>query len=228
MADKDVVLIAGTICEWQDPDTKEWAVMPGLTKLGELGDVSESKEKTNLSNTSKRYGSGLRDAADQDLEGQYVPKQDASEPYYDDYLLQTAFFKACKAELEFNFRVNWPDGEVNAFLFKSLGFKWADGTQEDWKMFMVPGKQNSRYIYGVTLSGAATVAAAATTQLSFETDPANITAADYAGEVEWSSSDEAVVTVDANGLVTGVAAGNAIIYVIVRGVSAMLEIEVTA
>lgn len=227
MADKDVVLLAGTVCEWQDPATGLWAIAPSLTGLGELGDVAESKEKTNLANRQKRYGSGLRDAADQDLEGQYIPKQESGEEYYEEYVLQQAFFKACKAELEFNFRILWPDGEVNGFLFKSLGFKWQDGTQEDWKMFTVPGKQNARMVYGVEVTGTGTVTTSSTTQLAFDTDPSTLVESDYSGAVEWSSSDEAIATVDEDGLVTGVSAGTAVITVEVRGVPGEMEVTVS-
>ncbi|MBI9008566.1 MAG: InlB B-repeat-containing protein [Tenericutes bacterium] len=59
----------------------------------------------------------------------------------------------------------------------------------------------------ITLSGAATVVVGGTTQLSVTTDPV-----DANNDIIWYSSDEAVVTVDQSGIVTGVAQGTATVY----------------
>ncbi len=39
-------------------------------------------------------------------------------------LLKTTLGSGITNEEEFNIRVKWPDGEVNGFLFKALGFEW--------------------------------------------------------------------------------------------------------
>lgn len=222
---EDVILNAGTTVEHQLTDGT-WKRIPKVTVLGAVGEQSEPKEKTTLEDRIKKYGSGLRDAPDKNMQGNYIPEQEIGDEYYDDYLLQQEFITRCRNEEEFNVRVNWSDGEVTGFLFKALGFQFNDGNQEEWKMWTVNGKQNSRVVYSVTVSGTATVATAATTQLSAAVVPANLTAADY-GDIEWTSSDVTKATVSATGLVTGVAAGSAIITAEVRGVVGSLAVTVS-
>ena len=223
----NVILIAGTIVEMQT-DTG-WQEVPRLTEIGAVGETSEAKEKTTLSDRIKKYDSGMRDAPDKNLKGQYVPVQKSGDPYFNEHTLQQAFIKRCRDEEEFNIRVKWPDGEVNGFLFKALGFEWDAGNQEEWKMFTVNGKQNSRVVYDVTVSGTATVATTATTQLTVTTTPAGIITNDGTGggTVVWESSNPAKATVDQNGLVTGVAAGTTIITAEFRGVVGELKVTVS-
>lgn len=223
---EDVILIAGTTVEHQLANGT-WKRAPRLTSIGVVGEMSEPKEKTTLEDTSKVYGSGLQDAADKTFNGQYIPPQEMADQYYDDYLLQQEFITRCRNKEEFNMRVNWPDGEVSGFLVKTLGFQFTEMTQEDWKMFTVNGKQNSTVIYGVSLSGTATVAVAGTTQLSYATVPAVMTDKQR-GTVTWTSSDVTKATVDDNGLVTGVAAGAVVITAEIRGVVGSLAVTVTA
>lgn len=223
----DVILVAGTKLE-MEVTAGVWQRVPKMKSIGAIGEQSEPKEKTTLEDRIKTYGSGLRDAPDKNVQGQYIPKQESGDEYYDDYVLQQAFITRCRNEEEFNLRVVWPDAEVNGFLFKSLGFEWDDSTQEDWKMFTCNGKQNSRMVFGATVTGTDTIAAAATTQLSLAVVPATLVLSEYQDDIVWSSSDEAVATVDANGLVTGVSAGTTTITAEVRGVPGTIEITVTA
>ena len=223
----NVILIAGTIVEMQT-DTG-WQEVPRLTEIGAVGETSEAKEKTTLSDRIKKYDSGMRDAPDKNLKGQYVPLQQSGDQYFNEYTLQQAFIKRCRDEEEFNIRVKWPDGEVNGFLFKSLGFEWDAGNQEEWKMFTVNGKQNSRVVYDLTVTGTATVVTAATTQLSVTTTPAGVVTNDGSdsGSVVWTSSNPLKATVDQNGRVTGVAAGVAIITAEFRGVVGELKVTIS-
>ena len=227
----NVILIAGTIVEMQVTTgmTTSWQEVPRLTEIGAVGETSEAKEKTTLSDRIKKYDSGMRDAPDKNLKGQYVPLQQSGDQYFNEYTLQQAFIKRCRDEEEFNIRVKWPDGEVNGFLFKSLGFEWDAGNQEEWKMFTVNGKQNSRVVYDLTVTGTATVATAGTTQLTVVTTPAGVVTNDGSGsgKVTWTSSDPLKATVDQNGRVTGVAAGVAIITAGFRGVVGELKVTVS-
>ena len=228
----NVTLIAGTVVEMEkvsELGVSTWHEVPRLTEIGAVGETSEAKEKTTLSDRIKKYDSGMRDAPDKNLKGQYVPEQPVGGQYADERTKQQDFITRCRNEEEFNIRVKWPDGDVNGFLFKSLGFEFDQGSQEDWKMFTVNGKQNSRVIYELTVSGTATVAVAATTQLSVVTVPADIQVNDGTGNstVRWLSSDPLKATVDDNGLVTGVAAGTTIITAEFRGVVGELEVTVS-
>ena len=222
----NVILIAGTIVEMQVTTgmTTSWQEVPRLTEIGAVGEQSEPKEKTTLSDRIKKYDSGMRDAPDKNLKGQYVPLQQSGDQYFNEYTLQQAFIKRCRDEEEFNIRVKWPDGEVNGFLFKSLGFEWDAGNQEEWKMFTVNGKQNSRVVYDLTVAGTATVAVAATNQLTVTTTPAGV---DTNDGITWTSSAPAKATVDDNGLVKGVAAGTTIITAEFRGVVGELKVTVS-
>ena len=223
----NVILIAGTVVEMQV--NAGWQEVPRLTEIGAVGEQSEPKEKTTLSDRIKKYDSGMRDAPDKNLKGQYVPLQQSGDQYFNEYTLQQAFIKRCRDEEEFNIRVKWPDGEVNGFLFKSLGFEWDAGNQEEWKMFTVNGKQNSRVVYDLTVTGTATVATAATTQLSVTTTPTGVVTNDGTGNstVRWLSSNPLKATVDNNGLVKGVAAGTTIITAEFRGVVGELKVTVS-
>ena len=228
----NVTLIAGTVVEMEkvsELGVSTWHEVPRLTEIGAVGGQSEPKEKTTLSDRIKKYDSGMRDAPDKNLKGQYVPEQPVGGQYADERTKQQDFITRCRNEEEFNIRVKWPDGDVNGFLFKSLGFEFDQGSQEDWKMFTVNGKQNSRVIYDLTVSGTATVTVAATTQLSVATVPADIQVNDGTGNstVRWLSSDPLKATVDDNGLVTGVAAGTTIITAEFRGVVGELKVTVS-
>lgn len=222
---EDVILNAGTTVEHQVTDGS-WKRIPSLTVLGAVGEQSDPKEKTTLEDRIKKYGSGLRDAPDKNMQGNYIPMQESGDEHYDDFVLQQEFINRCRNQEEFNVRVNWSDGEVTGFLFKSLGFQFNEGGQEDWKMWTVNGKQNSRVIYTVNVTGTATVSTSSDTQLTAAWIPSDITSAD-AGGVIWTSSDETKATVDANGLVTGVAAGDVIITAEIRGVVGSLEVTVS-
>lgn len=228
----NVTLIAGTVVEMEkvsELGVSTWHEVPRLTEIGAVGEQSEPKEKTTLSDRIKKYDSGMRDAPDKNLKGQYVPEQPVGCQYADERTKQQDFITRCRNEEEFNIRVKWPDGDVNGFLFKSLGFEFDQGSQEDWKMFTVNGKQNSRVIYELTVSGTATVAVDATTQLTVVTVPADIQVNDGTGNstVRWLSSDPLKATVDDNGLVTGVAAGTTIITAEFRGVVGELKVTVS-
>ena len=80
----DVILIAGTIVEHKTV-AGEWKRAPRLTAIGAIGEQAEPKEKTTLEDTIRKYDSGLRDAPDKNLTGQYIPVKESGDEYYDDY-----------------------------------------------------------------------------------------------------------------------------------------------
>jgi hypothetical protein len=125
------------------PGANSYTVIPRVTAIGAIGSQSEKKEKTVLSDDRKRYGNGLKDAEDKELKGQYVPFNDTGETYEADYTAQQTFFGHVKNEQEMMIKIEWPDGETDEFLFQPLGFYKDEPNQEEWKMWTVPGTQNS-------------------------------------------------------------------------------------
>lgn len=225
----DVILVAGTIVEHQLTNG-DWARAPRLTTLGAVGEQSEAKEKTTLEDKIRKYGSGLRDAPDKNLSGQYIPEQQSGDEFYDDYVLQQQFIDRLKCEEEFNLRVIWPDGEYMGWYHKSLGFQIDEGSQEDWKMWTSNGKQNTRVIYQSDLSIAGGSAVGTADELVVNIE--SVRDVDL-GDVVWSSGDVAIATVavdptdSTKAVVTGVAAGTVTITAEARGVPVTLEVTVS-
>ena len=72
----NVILIAGTIVEMEvisGLGVSSWQEVPRLTEIGAIGESSEPKEKTTLSDKIKKYDSGMRDAPDKNLKGHIDP-----------------------------------------------------------------------------------------------------------------------------------------------------------
>lgn len=216
------VILAGLCVEVYDADalpSPEWFSVPNITNIGDLGETAEKKEKTNLCDTIRKYSDGLQDAPDKSIEGQYIPTQASASVYYTEWVNQQRFIKMCRAKKEFLMRVKWNDGETNSFLFKSLGSMQQSPNQAEWKMFTVAGVQNTRVLWAVDITGETAVAAASTIDLVATTDPADLLLDQGTLDTTtWSSSDELIATVDANGTVTGVAAGEVTIMAEIRGV----------
>ncbi|CAH9015518.1 Ig-like group 2 protein [Vibrio phage 393E50-1] len=230
MAGQNSVLIAGTIVEQQKPDGS-WKRVPRITALGATGEQAESKEKTAIEDTIRKYGSGLREAPDKNLSGQYIPPQKVGDEYELDRALQQDFIARCRGEEEFYIRITFPDLERCKLQFKALGYQVDDGTQEDWKIFTANGKQNSRpewseaaAMTGMTIGGGDTVATSATLQLTVETVPLD---AYYVPGLEFETSDSSIATVSPSGLVTGVKAGSVDITVTFNGMDEVHSITVS-
>jgi len=195
---EDVVLVAGTRVEHQRivNGIEIWYDVPGILKFGGVGDTSDPKEKTTISNLIKKYGSGLRDAPDKTVEGQYIPYTVAGETYYDDFVNQQDFISRCQNEEEFILRVIWPDGEANSYLFKALGFEFPESDGGDWKMFKISGKQNSRALLGLqpAIVNANIASGGSATAPSYITKPSGLE--NETGETTYYSSDTDVLTVN--------------------------------
>ena len=149
MPDQDVSLancVVGYDSTTQPPNPGDvgnsFITIPFCTAIGALGLMAESKEKTNLSDTIKKYGAGLQDAPDKALKGQYIPFNDTGEAYATEYAAQQIFFGVCRARTAMAIQITWPDGEVNEFELQPLGFETDDPSQEEWRMWTVNGKQN--------------------------------------------------------------------------------------
>ena len=115
----------------------------GMTDSGEIGLISDAKEKTNMEDGSKRYGSGMQDAPDKELKGYEIPFQGTDGPYKAERDVQQTFLQACKENKQFMVKIVWADGEENEFLYKSLGKKTTAPNSSEWKGFSISGKQNS-------------------------------------------------------------------------------------
>ena len=144
MSTSDVTLVAGAYFEQYDIDTGLWYRIPRLTSTGETGSTADAKEKTTTEDRIKRYGTGLFDGGDKTLKGQWIPEQDEGSEHYADYELQKRFLDRAENTEEMPMRLNYPNRKRGVFTFKSLGMMIDDGTAEDWLMFTVGGKQNSK------------------------------------------------------------------------------------
>jgi len=224
------ILIAGTIVEQQKPDGS-WLRVPRITALGAIGEQSEAKEKTVIEDTIRKYGSGLRDAPDKNLTGQYIPPQKVGDDYELDRTLQQDFIVRARAEEEFPIRITFPDLERCQFTLKTLGYQIDDATQEDWKMFTSNGKQNSRPVWStapemtaVEVTGPSSVTVGQDITLVAGTTPSD---AYYVPGVTFETDDPSIATVSQAGVVTGVSAGSANITVTLNGFDTIHAVTVS-
>lgn len=221
------VILASLNAFWIDPTDGTLKNIPSLTDIGEIGEESEKKEKTNLSDQIKKYADGMQDAPDKSLIGQDIPYQAQTSNYYQDYVDQQAFYKIMREKREVHIVIKFEDGKDVSFLFKPLGFKFQSPNQAEWRMFEIPGSQNTRTLWGVDITGSDTVAANSTIDLAAATDPTDLTL--ETGETfTWSSSNDNIATVDSSGVVSGVAAGEVDIMAEIRGVVGHHTVTVTA
>lgn len=226
----NVILVAGTVVEQQLPDNS-WIRIPRIVKLGAVGEQSTPKEKTCIEEDTKTYGSGMREAPDKNLQGQYIPPQTDDGAYLLDRELQQNFIVRARAEESMQVRVTYPDRERCQFLLKTLGYQVDDVTQEDWKLFTVNGKQNSRPAWsvaetmtGVAITGLTTVAVGESITLTAAAVPADA----YCKPGTLFSVDvPEIATISNSGVVTGVSAGTAIITVTLNGFDTTQEITVS-
>ena len=222
------VILASLDAFWIDPDDGTLKNIPSLTDIGEIGEESEKKEKTNLSDRIKKYADGMQDAPDKSLVGQDIPYQAAGSRYYQDYLDQEAFYKIMREKREVYIVIKWEDGSSNSFLFKPLGFKLQAPNQAEWRMFEIPGSQNSLTLFAVDISGGATVAEGGELTLTATTDPSDLPL-DSNEAFKWSSSNDEVATVEeSSGKVTGVKEGEVEIMAEIRGVVGYQKVTVTS
>jgi len=134
-------LAAGTITSFAtDLTTPVYTVIPGIMSFGPSGYTAPAKDRTTLADTEMKYGSGLPDAPDKTIKGQY----------YGDDTDQKAFIAACRARTPMLLKCQFPDkpdatgtGTVVTVELQPLGFEIDDPTGAEWLMFTVTAKQNS-------------------------------------------------------------------------------------
>lgn len=224
---EDVLLISGMTMEhyMNVNGVWSWLPIPNATSFGGVGEMADKKEKTNLSDRIKKYGSGMQDAPDRSISGQYIPPQEDDSPYLQEYLDQQVFIKRCRNKEEFMVRINWTDGEINSYLFAALGFMIDDENQEEWKKWTVNGAQNTRTLWSLNVSGTNSVLAGEQIEdIIVDTVPVDLDRG--VDVVTYESKNTDIATVDANGVVTGVSAGEVDICAYFRGVEGKLTITV--
>ena len=134
-------LAAGTITSFSTAlDTPNYTVIPGILSFGPSGYTAPAKDRTTLADTEMKYGSGLPDAPDKTIKGQY----------YGDDTDQKAFITACRARTPMLLKCQFPDkpndtgtGTVVIVELQPLGFEIDEPTAAEWLMFTVTAKQNS-------------------------------------------------------------------------------------
>lgn len=217
MSKSDVTLVAGAYAEQYDVTTGTWKRIPRLTSTGETGSTADPKEKTTTEDRIKRYGLGLFDGGDKTLKGQWIPEQDEGSEHAADYVLQDEFLTRADAGEEMPMRLTYPNRKRGVFTFQALGMMIDDGTAEDWLMFTVGGKQNSKVDWST--DAPVLTAIEATTPVSLAVDGSTtIALTNTPVDAFWVvngdsfvSSDQTVASVTKWGYVKALTAGTATI-----------------
>lgn len=128
-------LAAGTTVGFEldpsgSPDT--FTIIDGFTSLGAIGETGEAKDQTTLSDTTKRYGKGIKD----------TPEQSLKHYYYPDDADQLALIQKAVAQEPIKMQVTWPSGIVAVVTIQLLGWQKDDNSAEDWEMGTISGRQS--------------------------------------------------------------------------------------
>lgn len=131
MSNKEAILAAGTIVAFELTAGK-FTVVNGIRSFGALGETGEAKDQTTLADTTKRYGRGLKDTAEQTIKSYHYPLNTDQETFID---------KAVAQELT-KMKVIYPSGRQGTVDLQLLGFQMDENTAEDWETFTVQSRQS--------------------------------------------------------------------------------------
>lgn len=135
MTQSVAVLGAGTRTFWRSKGEKKWQTVPGLTAIGEVGNIAPTVEVTSLADRAKRYMAGVFDAPEKELKGYYYGKASPE---------QAAFVNAALAGMTVEMCHLWFTTPITVGVYEValLGFKLDETQNESAVTFMVSGKQN--------------------------------------------------------------------------------------
>lgn len=129
---KVATLAAGTVLAFDVGSSGVFVPLPGAITIGEVGEVSEAKEKQVLSDTIKKYGAGLADAGEATIGGQW----------YGLDAIQQSFQDACIARQAMDIQITFPNGVTAVYPFQPRGFTVDEPTGAEWLMFKAVGNKN--------------------------------------------------------------------------------------
>lgn len=132
---KKAFLMAGTKFYFDasaDHQTPDWQEVAGIESFGALGETTESKENTTISDEAKTYGAAMQDSAEAAINGQFY-STDANQKTFRD--------KAKAKELVY-IKVELKDGTTAEMQYQLLGFQIVEGTGEDWVKFSIPYRKS--------------------------------------------------------------------------------------
>lgn len=181
--------------------------VPGMTAIGDVGEMADTQETTTLEDTSRTYIGALATPANKQFVGNYLPSDPA----------QAKFVQAAKDRKTIIIKIVMPTRPktigVNTVVL--LGFQLNGPTAENVIQFTVGGQASGKTIWStdtdvdiqsINLSALTnTVAVGGTLQLQAETLPADATVA--AGQLVYEAVNPEIATISTTGAVTGVKAG---------------------
>lgn len=182
--------------------------VPGMTAIGDVGEMADTQETTTLEDTSRTYIGALATPANKQFVGNLLPSDTA----------QAKFIQAAKDRATVVIKIVMPTRPktigVNTVVL--LGFQINGPTAENVIQFTVGGQASGKTIWStdtdidiqsINLSALSnTLAVGATLQLTAETLPSDATVS--TGQLVYESVNSDVATVSVSGLVTGVAVGD--------------------
>lgn len=111
----------------------------GIDSIGAVGSMATPKDKTTISDTVKKYGTGMRDTPDKDIKGQY----------YAGDVDQQAIIDAAKSGKTVRMKAVWPQSDTGVIVeLALLGFQMDENSSEDWQTFTIKAKQSGQEQWG--------------------------------------------------------------------------------
>ena len=175
--------------------------VPGMTAIGDVGEMADTQETTTLEDTSRTYIGALATPANKQFVGNLLPSDTA----------QAKFIQAAKDRQTVVIKIVMPTRPktigVNTVVL--LGFQINGPTAENGQASgkTIWSTDTDIDIQSINLSALSnTLAVGATLQLTAKTLPSDATVS--TGQLVYESVNSDVATVSVSGLVTGVAVGD--------------------